>query len=689
MTTLTPTPPATLPTPPAAKRVPRLDLVHGEQRVDDYFWLRDREDPDVKAYLDAENAYTAAVMQPTVALQQRLYEEMLGRIQETDMGVPWRKDGFLYYSRTEQGRQYPIYCRKQGSLDAPEQVVLDLNALAEGHSFLSIGAFAISDDTHLLAYSTDVTGYRQFTLQVKDLRSGERLPLSVERVTSMAWARDNRTLFYVVEDERTKRPYRLLRHALGSDRHELLLEERDEAFNIGVARTRSGEYLILGMGSHTTSEVRFLRADEPEGEWRQVAERIPEQEYDLDHRGELFWIRTNDRGRNFRVVTAPAADPRRQNWTEIVPHSPEVMIEGVDLFRDHAVLLEREGGLSQLRVMDLLRDESHRIAFPEPAYSAFPGQNEEWEASVYRYSYESFTTPRSVFDYDMQARSATLLKEQPVLGGYDRTLYAVERVHATAPDGVRVPVSVVYRKDVPRDGRAPLYLSGYGAYGLPNGVTFSSNRFSLLDRGVVIAIAHVRGGGELGKAWHDDGRLKKKPNTFTDFIASAEHLLREGYGDPERVVIQGGSAGGLLMGAVTNLRPELWRAVLAKVPFLDVINSMLDETLPLTVGEFEEWGNPKNQDEYEVLRGYCPYSNLERKAYPAILITTAFNDSQVMYWEPAKYVAKLRTLKTDANPLLLKTNMAAGHGGASGRYDYLREVAFDYAFVLWQTGLAE
>jgi len=689
MTTLTPSAADTLPEPPVAKRVPRRERVHGEERVDDYFWLRDRQDPDVRAYLEAENAYTEAVMRPREALQRKLYDEMLARIQETDMGVPWRKGPCLYYSRTEQGKQYPTYCRKRGSLEAPEEVVLDMNALAEGHPYLSIGAFAVSDDARLLAYSTDVTGYRQFTLHVKDLTRGEVLPLRVERVTSVAWAKDDRTLFYVIEDESTKRPYRLHRHVLGSDRHDVVLEEPDEAFNIGVGRTRSGEYLILGLGSHTTSEARFLRADDTRSEWRLVAPRVPEQEYDLDHRGDVFWIRTNDRGRNFRLVTAPVTDPRRENWTEFIPHRPETMIEGVDLFRDHAVVFLREGGLSQLQVMDLRTNASHRIAFPEPAYSASPGQNEEWESKVYRYVYESFTTPRSVFDYDMDTREATLLKEQPVLGGYDRTRYALERIHATAADGAQVPVSLVYLKGLSRDGRGPIYLSGYGSYGIPNWVTFSSNRFSLVDRGVVVAIAHVRGGGELGKPWHDDGRMKKKMNTFTDFIACAEHLLREGYGARNRLVVQGGSAGGLLVGAVTNLRPDLWKAVVSKVPFLDVINSMLDETLPLTVGEFEEWGNPKKKDEYDVMRAYCPYSNLEPRAYPAILVTTSFNDSQVMYWEPAKYVAKLRTLKTDPNPLLLKTNLAAGHGGASGRYDYLREVAFDYAFMLWQMGIAE
>ncbi len=679
----------TLPVPPAARRVPRRELVHGEERVDDYFWLRDRQNPEVKAYLEAENAYTEAVMRPREALQKQLYDEMLARIQETDMGVPWRKGAYLYYSRTEQGKQYPTYCRKRGSLEAPEQTVLDMNALALGQSFLSIGAFAVSDDARRLAYSTDVTGYRTFTLQVQDLDNGELLPLRIERVTSVAWAKDDRTLFYVVEEEATKRPYRLYRHVLGSERHDLVLEETDEAFNIGVGRTRSGDYLVLGLGSHTTSEARFLRADDPGGEWRLVAPRVPEQEYDLDHRGSVFWIRSNDRGRNFRLVTAPVTDPRRENWTELVPHRAEVMIEGVDLFRHHAVVFLREGGLTRLQVMDLRTNASHQIAFPEPAYSASPGQNEEWDQAVYRYVYESFTTPRSVFDYDLDSRTATLLKEQPVLGGYDRTRYAVERVEATAPDGVQVPISLVYRKDLARDGRAALYLSGYGSYGIPNWVTFSSNRFSLVERGVVVAIAHIRGGGELGKPWHDDGRMQKKMNTFTDFIACAEHLLRSGYGSQERLVIQGGSAGGLLMGAVTNLRPDLWKAVVSKVPFLDVINSMLDETLPLTVGEFEEWGNPKQPADYDVMRAYCPYSNLEPKAYPAILVTTSFNDSQVMYWEPAKYVARLRTLKTDTNPLLLRTNMAAGHGGASGRYDYLREVAFDYAFMLWQMGIAE
>ena len=420
-----------------------------------------------------------------------------------------------------------------------------------------------------------------------------------------------------------------------------------------------------------------------------VAPRIPEQEYEIEHHGDLLWIRTNDRGRNFRLVTAPLTTPGRESWREVLPHRPDVMLEGIDLFKGHSVLFEREDGLTQLRVTDLASGAWHRVSFPEPAYSAFPSHNEEWDSKAYRYSYQSFITPASVFEYDMETRGQMLLKEQPVLGGYDRTLYASERRDALAKDGARIPISIVYRRDVARDGRAPLYLSGYGSYGIPNTVMFTSNRFSLLDRGVVIAIAHIRGGGELGKPWHDAGRIMNKRNTFTDFISSAEFLLSERYGSQDRLVIQGGSAGGLLMGAVTNLRPDLFRAVVSKVPFVDVINTMLDESLPLTVGEYEEWGNPRKPDEYAYMKTYCPYTNLERKDYPAILITTSFNDSQVMYWEPAKYVARLRTLKTDANPLLLKTNMAAGHGGASGRYDFLREVAFDYAFMLWQMGISE
>jgi oligopeptidase B len=675
------------PKPPVARVVPAVSQVHGERRVDDYRWLREKEDPEVRAYLEAENAFAEAVMRPTVAFQAALYDEMLGRIQETDRNVPYRRGGFFYYSRTEQGKQYPIHGRRRGSLEAPEEVTLDLNRLAEGRPFLALGAYEVSDDANLLAYATDDTGFRQHTLFVKDLRSGELVEKVAEKVGSVAWAADDRTLFYTVEEESTKRQYRLYRHRVGTAAHELVYEEQDAAFGVGVYRTRSRRFLVLGAGSLTTSDARFLDAADPLGEWRLLAPRVPEQEYDVEHHGEVFYVRVNDTGRNFRLVRAEVASPGRAGWTEVVPHRADVMLEGVDCFRDHLVLLEREGGLPQVRVTDLRTGVAHRIAFPEAAYTAWPEANPEFDTRTFRYSYQSLVSPPSVFDYDMDARTTTLLKEQPVLGGYDRRGYETERVLATAPDGVGVPVSIVFRRGLVKDGSAPIFLSGYGSYGFPLPVTFSSNRVSLLDRGVVVALAHVRGGGEMGKGWHDDGRLMKKRNTFTDFVAAAEFLLARGYGSRDRLVIEGGSAGGLLMGAVTNMRPDLWKAVVSKVPFVDVVNTMLDESLPLTVGEFEEWGNPKEKAAYDYMRSYCPYSNLERKAYPAILVKTSFNDSQVMYWEPAKYVAKLRTLKTDASPLLLKTNLDAGHGGASGRYDFLREVAFDYAFVLTRMGL--
>ncbi|MGE0455670.1 MAG: S9 family peptidase [Vicinamibacteria bacterium] len=674
--------------PPAAERRPVRSVVHGEERVDDYAWLRDKDAPEVTAYLEAENAWADSLMQPRAALQEALYAEMLGRIQETDMSVPWRQGAHFYYSRTEQGRQYPIYCRKHRSLEAEERVILDLNLLAEGKSFMALGDFAVSDDARRLAYTTDDTGFRQYTLFVKDLETGALIEKVAEKVGSVEWAADDRTLFYSVEEESTKRQYRLFRHEIGEAAHDLVYEEPDLAFNVGVGRTRSREWLVLGISSLTTSEARVLRAAEPLGQWRLVAPRVPEQEYDLDHHGEHFYIRANDTGRNFRLVKAPVASPDRSSWVELTPHRADVMLEGVDLFRNHCVLYEREDGLPQMRITDLRSGESHRLAFPEPVYSAFAGPNAEFDSRLLRYAYQSLVTPSSVFDYDMDGRSAALLKQQPVLGGYDASAYRSERVWATALDGVRIPISLVYRVGFERDGRAPGFLYGYGSYGYPMPISFSSNRVSLLDRGVVFAIAHVRGGGEMGKAWHDAGRLANKINSFTDFMVAAEHLVVEGYTSHDRLIAEGGSAGGLLMGAVANLGPGLFKAIVSKVPFVDVINTMLDETLPLTVGEYEEWGNPKLEADYRRMRAYCPYSNLQRQDYPAMLVKTSLNDSQVMYWEPAKYVAKLRTLKTDSNPLLLKTNMGAGHGGASGRYDALRETAFDYAFMLWQWGLA-
>jgi oligopeptidase B len=704
--------------PPLAGREPVEQVLHGDRRVDHYAWLRHKESPEVIAYLEAENAYTDAVMKSTEGFQEKLYQEMLGRILQTDLSVPYRLRGYLYFTRTEEGKQYALHCRRHDAEGSAEELLLDLNQLAEGHSFLGLDSFAVSDDNQFLAYSTDTTGFRQYTLHVKDLRSGQTLTERIERVTSVAWASDNRTVLYTVEDEITKRSHRLYRHVLGSAEPDLLLyEEADERFRIEVERTRSGGYLLLTCMSHTASEVRFLRADNPLAEFQLITAREENHEYYADHHpgpltaehpgpptaehpgrggdanGEIFYIRTNSGGRTFRLVTVPAADPRREFWREIIPNRPDVMLAAAYAFKTHLVLFEREGGLPFLRIVDLTSDASsalaasHRIEFNEPAYNASVGENPEFDASQVRFQFESFITPRSVYDYDVHTREKTLQKQQPVLGGYDASQYLSERLHATASDGTRVPVSIVYRRDTPRDGSAPLLLYGYGSYGISIPVNFSSNRLSLLNRGVIYAVAHIRGGGEIGKPWHDAGRMKQKRNTFTDFITAAEHLIAQRFTSPEKLIIEGGSAGGLLMGAVTNMRPELFRMVISHVPFVDVLNTMLDASLPLTVGEYEEWGNPQIANDYSYMKSYCPYTNLERKPYPVILVKTGLNDSQVMYWEPAKYVAKLRTLKTDANLLLLKTNMGAGHGGASGRYDYLREIAFDYAFLLTLLGI--
>jgi oligopeptidase B len=674
-----------LPAPPVAERHPKVDTLFGDVRVDDYFWLREKTNPAVRAYLEAENAYADRVLAPVASLRETLYREMLGRIKQTDLSVPFREGGYFYYSRTEEGKQYAIWCRRKGSLDAPEEVLLDLNQLAAGQIFMGLGALEVSDDGNLLAYAIDTTGFRQYALFVKDLRSGQILPDRAARTGSVAWAADNRTLFYTVEDT-AKRQYRLYRHPLGGA-DELLYEEPDERFDVSVERTRSGGYLVLSIGSHTTSEARILRADQPAAAFQLVSPRRQDREYYVDHRGDLLYIRVNDTGRNFRLVTAPLADPREENWREIVPQRPDVMLQGVELFADHYVLVERADGLPRLVVVSFRTGARQAIRFPEPVYTAFPGTNRVWDTPVFRYTYQSFVTPQSVYDYDIRTRRSALLKRTEVLGGYDPDRYVSERGYATAHDGTRIPISLVYRRGLRRDGAAPMLLTAYGSYGSPSSVTFTSNRLSLLDRGVVFALAHIRGGGEMGKAWHDQGRMMVKMNTFTDFIACAEYLVAQRYTTPGRLAIQGGSAGGLLMGAVTNLRPDLFHAVVANVPFVDVINTMLDASLPLTVTEFEEWGNPRIREQYEYIRQYSPYDNLAAKAYPAMLVTTSFNDSQVMYWEPSKYVARLRALKTDDRPLVLAINMGAGHGGASGRYDRLREIARDWSFVLWQLGI--
>jgi oligopeptidase B len=681
--------------PPIARRQPTVNTFHGQGLTDDYAWLREKTSPEVIAFLEQENAYTRAVMKPTEELQAKLYGEMLSHIKETDVSVPFRDKDYFYYSRTEQGAQYPIYCRKHGSLEAEEEVMLDMNQLAVGEAFMALGALTVSDDGYLLAYSTDTTGFRQYTLHVKDLRTGAVLADQAQRVGSVVWTADNRTLFYTVEDEETKRQFQFYRHVVGEpqDKDALVYEETDERFNVGAGRTRDGEYIVLESASHTASEGQFLPAADPQGAWTLIEPRRENIEYYSDHRDGLWYIRVNDTARTFRLVTASVATPDRANWRELIPHREDVMLEELDLFQSFAVLVERSNGLPHLKIrffddQGAFTSGSPEIAFPEPTYSAHPHVNREFVTDTFRYGYQSLVSPTSVYEYNVHIGQSTLLKELEVPGGFDRSLYGSERVFATALDGTRIPVSLVYLKDKKGNGTNPLYIYGYGSYGYSLPVSFSSNRLSLLDRGFILAYAHIRGGGDMGKPWHDAGRLMNKMNTFTDFIAVTEYLTAQGYGDPSRVAMEGGSAGGLLMGAVANLRPDLYRAVLSHVPFVDVMNTMLDPTLPLTIGEYEEWGDPNQPDAFAYMLQYSPYDNLDRKAYPAMLVKTSLHDSQVMYWEPAKYVAKLRTLKTDENLLLLETNMSAGHGGASGRYDYLKEIALDYAFLLQELGSA-
>jgi oligopeptidase B len=691
--------------PPIARRHRTEIQKHGVTLADDYAWLRDKENADVTAYLEAENAYAEAVMAPLAGLREELYQEMLSHIKQTDVSVPYRDGAYWYYTRTEEGLQYAIHCRKRATADkreaaagpdadAAEEVLLDGNELAKGHSFFAIGATDITDDGRWLAYTTDTKGFRQYTLHIKDLTTGETVPGEVERVGSVAWASDNLTLFYTVEDEQQKRQFQLWRHALSKPHSEdtLIYQDDDERFNLAAGRTRDGKFLVLESASHTASEARVLSAGDPTGDFAVILPREDEHEYSIDHRNGRWFIRTNDRGRNFRLVTAPVATPGREHWTELIAHRDAVMLEDVDLFSDFFISREREDGLPRLRLWKFAAGAAEaapagEIAFPEPAYSAFPHINRIFDTKTFRYAYQSLVTPSSVYEYDVAAGVSTLLKQLEIPGGFDRTLYASERGHAKAPDGVEVPVSIVYRKDRREPGRNALYVYGYGSYGYSLPLGFSSSRLSLLDRGVVMAYAHIRGGGDLGKPWHDAGKMLVKRNTFTDFIACVEHLTAAGYGDPNRVAAEGGSAGGLLMGAVANMRPELFRAIVTHVPFVDVMNTMLDASLPLTVPEYEEWGDPNEEEYFKYMLSYSPYDNLKPASYPAMLVKTSLHDSQVMYWEPAKYVAKLRTLKTDNHRLLLVTNMQAGHGGASGRYDYLKEIALDYAFVLKELGI--
>jgi oligopeptidase B len=680
--------------PPVAAKTAWQETRHGEVVTDDYRWLQKKDNPDVIDYLKAENAYTDAMTADLAPLSDKLYAEIKGRMQEVDLSVPTRRGAWFYYTRTEAGKQYPIHCRRHADPrlayddKAAEEVLLDQNRLAEGHTFFSLGQFVVSPDERLLAYSTDTTGFRQYQLHILDLQSGKLLADSAARVTSLAWAADNATLFYVQEDATTKRADRLFRQRLGGAPVELY-HEAVEQFALQVGATRDKRFIALSAQATDTSEVLLLASDQPEGAFRSVLGRERGHRYQVEHRdGELF-ITTNQNAKNFRLVKAPFATPDPRHWKVLIKHERDVLLTGVDVFRDYLVASEKTHALARMRIYSFAQRRWTSVKFADPVYLARGAGTPEYTATRFRVSYQSPLTPPTVMDVDLASGARTVLKKQEVVGGYDPTRYVTRRLWVTARDGVKVPLWAVHIKGVKFDGSAPLLLYSYGSYGIPTEATFSLSRISLLERGVIYVQAHIRGGSDLGEAWHDDGMLMKKKNTFNDFIDSAEFLVREKWTRPERLIIQGGSAGGLLMGAVVNLRPDLFHAVHAAVPFVDVMNTMMDATLPLTTGEYLEWGDPNEKAAYDYMRSYSPYDNIERKAYPAMLVTTGLNDSQVMYWEPAKYVAKLRAMKSDANVLLLKTNMGAGHGGASGRYNAIREGAFNMAWMLAQWGIRD
>ena len=679
------------PTPPVAKKIPKADTLFDDVRIDNYYLLRNRKDPEVLKYLKAENAYTEAVMKHTEKLQQKLFTEMKSRIKETDLSVPYRIDNYYYYTRTEQGKQYKIHCRKKGGLDAKEEVLLDENELAKGYGFFALGAFSVSPDQKLLAYSVDTTGSETFTLYVKDLENGSLLPDQISGIYyPVEWANDNHTLFYTTLDS-TKRPYRLYRHVLKSEskNYELVYQEEDLAFYLNLRKSRSRKYLFLSLESEITSEVRFLNADRPGGKFKMIQPRQFQLEYSVAHHGNEFYIVTNDHARNFKVVKTPVTRPQKKYWKDFIPHSNEVKIDGVGAFLNHLAIYQRENGLKTIRLFNFHSGKFKRIDFPEPVYAVWANKNPEYNSNILRFTYMSLVTPKSVYDYNMDDGTRELKKQDEVLGGYNPGEYRSERIFATAKDGTKVPISLVYRKGIAHNGKNPLFLTGYGAYGASKDPYFSSNRLSLLNRGFIFAIAHVRGGGEMGRFWYEDGKLLKKKNSFTDFISCAEELISRKYTSPEKLVISGGSAGGLLIGAVTNMHPELFHVVVAHVPFVDVLNTMLDESIPLTVIEYDEWGNPHKKEFYDYIKSYAPYEKVAAKTYPNMLVTAGLNDPRVGYWEPAKWVAKLRAIKTDQNLLLLKTKMGAGHMGASGRYDYLKDIAFEYAFIFDRLGIKD
>jgi len=681
------------PKPPKAEIVPKELSIHGDTRIDNYYWLNERENPKVLEYLKAENAYTEAVMKPLVPLQEKLYNEIVGRIKQTDLSVPYRSEGYFYYRRFEEGKDYPVYCRKKGSLEGTEEVLLNVDEMAQGHDYYSVGGLAVSPDNMLLSYGVDTVSRRKYTLHFKNLATGEILPDAILNTTgSAAWAADNKTVFYTQKDDTTLRSHKIFRHTLGTpvESDALIFHEADETFDVTAYATKSKKYIFIASSTTLANEYRFVPADKPMAEFKVFQARERGLEYDIDHFQDKFYVRTNMGAKNFRLMTAALDKTGKADWVELIPHRDDVFLENFELFKGALILEERKAGLIQIRVMPWDKATAgHYLDFGEAAYAAGLTTNPEFDTEWLRYGYTSLTTPMSTFDYNMVTKEKKLLKQEEVLGGFDAANYQTERLTAVARDGVEVPVSLVYRKGFVKDGKAPCLLYGYGSYGASTDADFDSNRLSLLDRGFVYAIAHIRGGQEMGRAWYEDGKLLKKKNTFTDFIDCAEYLVAQKFTQPGRLFAEGGSAGGLLMGAVVNMRPDLFKGALVGVPFVDVITTMLDKSIPLTTGEFDEWGNPEVKEYYDYMLSYSPYDQLAAKKYPALFVTTGWQDSQVQYFEPAKYVARLRVLKKDKNPLLLWTNIEGGHGGVSGRFRRLKQTAMEYAFVLDLAGIKE
>ena len=674
------------------KRIPTRLETHGRVRLDDYYWLRERDNPEVIAYLNAENEYAEKQMAHTKAFEEKLFEEIKARFKQTDMSVPYKRDDYFYYTRYEEGKEYPIYARKRGSLEQTEEIMLDVNVLAQGHEFFSVGGSAVSSGQDILAYAVDTQGRRIHTTYFKNLKSGETLTDILTEVTeNLTWANDNKTLFYARQDATTLRAYQIWRHVLGTDpsQDQLVFQEDDETFVTYVFKTKTKKYLMVVSAQTVSQEYRYLDANDPYGDFRIFLPRERDHEYHVDHFEDRFLIRTNDQAKNFRLMTTATDKPEKEHWREVIPHRADVFLGDFEIFKNHLAVEERQRGLTQIRVIPWSDEEEHYLEFQEPTYRAHIGNNPELDTMVLRFEYTSMKTPLSIYDYDMVTRQRTLLKQEEVLGGFNADHYVTERLYARAADGTEIPISIVYLKGTKRDGQNPVLLYGYGAYGFSIDPAFASPRLSLIDRGFVYAIAHVRGGQEFGRPWYEEGKLLKKKNTFTDFIACAEHLIRGQFTNPQKLFAMGRSAGGLLMGSITNMRPDLFNGIVAEVPFVDVVTTMLDPSIPLTTGEYDEWGDPNQKEYYDYMLSYSPYDNVEKKAYPNLLITGGLHDSQVQYWEPAKWAAKLRELKTDKNRLLLKTNMEAGHGGASGRFRRHHETAFSYAFLLDLVGIKE